>query len=70
MHIKSNHILLYGGFLKWVYPKIIHLYRIFPNKKPSITWGIPISGKPHTIPEIDQPFPRRVPSLRSQPCGL
>ena len=36
---------IYGGFLKWGYPQIIHFRRIFPYK-PSI-WGYPVYGHLH-----------------------
>ena len=36
---------LFGGFLKWGYPQIIHFNRMSPYKQ-SI-WGYPIDGKPH-----------------------
>ena len=37
----------YGGFLKWVYPQIIHLSGIL-HYKPS-HWGCPIYGNLHII---------------------
>ena len=37
--------VLYGGFLKWGYPQIIHFDRIV-HYKPSI-WGYLIYGNPH-----------------------
>ena len=43
----------YGGFLKWEYPKIFHVNRIF-HQIFGIFWGTPIYGKPHSyIPNLN-----------------
>ena len=38
--------IIYGCFLKWWYPQVIHVYMIF-HYKPSIYPGTPIVGSSH-----------------------
>ena len=40
-------LYIYGGFLRWEYPQIIHCHRIF-HGKPSSYWGTPTVGNLHT----------------------
>ena len=40
LDLETNLTYRYGGFLKWEYPQIIHLNRIF-HYKPSSYWGTP-----------------------------
>jgi len=57
----------YGGFLKWVYPQIINLNRIF-HYKPSSYWGIPICGNPHMGHDV-WPLVRSANGQDSARCG-
>ena len=39
-----------GGFRKWGYPLVIHLWKDFPWNKPSSYWGTSIYGNPQLDP--------------------
>ena len=47
IYIYNHVIYIYGGFLRWEYPQIIHCHRIF-HGKPSSYWGTPTVGNLHT----------------------
>ena len=60
-----------GGFLKWGYPQIIHLSRMFHFFSPSSHWGAPIYGNlPWWDRTMYHPWIRGTPSTRSNAPNL